>query len=209
MDGHGAENTVARRAIGILVWDGFLTSEVTAPVEVLGAARHHGALPDTGVLLVSATGDEVTSHEGLRVRADTTVIECPDLDVLIVPSSADMAPILADEQVVAFVAAQGRTVGALASHCAGAFLLGAAGLLDDRRATTYPGGEEELRATIPTAVIVDDDVVQNGNLITSSGATVSYRAALLLLEELTDATVAQAVADDLYLDRLVATGTRG
>lgn len=197
---------MARRTIGILVWDGFLTSEVTAPVEVLGAAVARGSLPETAIILVSPGAVEVTSNEGLRVLADTTIAACPDLDVLIVPSSADMAPIVADAAVVAFVAAQGRTVGTLASHCAGAFLLGAAGLLDQRRATTYPGGEAKLQAATPAADVVAEDVVRDGNLITSSGAVVSYRAALVLLAELTDDAVARAVAEDLYLDRLVATG---
>lgn len=195
---------MAATTIGILVWDGFLTSEVTANVEVLGSALAQGLLMDTSIVLVSPKETTVTSHEGLRVVVDTTIEQCPHLDVLIVPSSSDMAPVLSDRAVVDFVNRHGHRVGTLASHCEGAFLLGAAGLLDDRRATTYPGGHEDLRKAVPRAVVVEEDLVRDGNLITSSGAVVSYRGALLLLEELTDAAVARQVADGLYLDRLVA-----
>lgn len=197
---------MAARTIGILVWDGFLTSEVTANVEVFGSAVAQGLLTDTTVLLVSPQATTVTSHEGLRVVADTTIDQCPPLDVLIVPSSAQMAPVLEDLEVLDFVSRQGRTVGTLASHCEGAFVLGAAGLLENRRATTYPGGHADLRQAVPGALVIEEDVVRDGNLITSSGAVVTYRGALLLLEELTDAAVARTVADGLYLDRLVSSG---
>lgn len=191
------------RNIGILVWDGFLTSEVTAPVEVFGAAVGRGALPGANVLLVSTGELQVRSNEGLRILADTTIDTCPALDVLIVPSSSDMAPILADEKVVAFVSEHGNKVQYLASNCAGAFLLGKAGLLDGRRVTTYPGGEPELQARTPLADVVEEDVVKDGNLITSSGAVVSYNAALLLLEALTDSAVTGEIMDDLYFRRLL------
>lgn len=193
-----------QRTIGILVWDGFLTSEVTASVEVLGSAVSAGSLPDTTVLVVSAGGTEVRSNEGLRVCADVDVATCPPLDVLVVPSSVDMGRALENQQLVDFVRAQGRTVGTLASHCAGAFLLGEAGLLDGRRVTTYPGGHAALRSAVPSAAVVELDVVRDGNLITSSGAAVSYRGALQLLEDLTNATVARETAEALYLDRLMA-----
>lgn len=194
---------IGRSQHRILVWEGFLTSEVTAPVEVFGAAIGRGALPGTNVLLVS-TGDlQVTSNEGLRILADTTIDQCPPLEVLIVPSSADMAPVIADKKIVAFVAEHGSRVQHLASNCAGAFLLGKAGLLDERRVTTYPGGETHLQASTPRAHVVEDDVVEDGNLITSSGALVSYNAALVLLEALTDSIVTGAIMDDLYYQRLL------
>src|SRR5260370_42109814 len=62
------------KTIGILVYDGFLTSDVTAPVEVFGAATKQAPFSSYKVVLVSATKNkEVLSEEGLRVVADTTI----------------------------------------------------------------------------------------------------------------------------------------
>lgn len=192
------------RTIGVLAFDDVLTSELAGPVEVLGSAIASGDLPDT-TLLVVATGDHtLRTHEGLAVVADTTIHECPDLDVLVVPGAADMSPILEDAATVDFVARQGRAASAVASHCAGAFLVGAAGLLEGRRATTYPGGHADLAAAVPAAIVVESDVVVDGSVISSGAGTVSYLGALELLRGLTDVQVARQVATELSLDRLAA-----
>lgn len=195
---------VTSRTIGVLAFHDVLTSELAGPVEVLGSAITSGDLPDTTLLVVAAGDRDVRTHEGLVVVADTTIHECPDLDVLVVPGAADMSPILDDVATVDFVARQGRTVQALASHCAGAFLAGAAGLLDGRRATTYAGGHADLAAAVPAAIVVESDVVVDGSLISSGAGTLSYLGALELLRELTDEHVARRVATELSLDRLAA-----
>lgn len=192
------------RTIGILAFHDVLTSELAGPVEVLGSAIASGDLSDT-TLLVVATGDRnVRTHEGLVVVADTTIDQCPDLDVLVVPGAADMAPVLDDAATIDFVARQGRAADAVASHCAGAFLVGAAGLLEGRRVTTYAGGHADLAAAAPAAIVVESDVLVDGSLISSGAGTLSYLGALALLRELTDVHVARQVATELSLDRLAA-----
>ncbi len=76
--------------------------------------------------------------------------------------------------------------------------MGQAGVLDGRRATTYVGGEKSLQKMFPKAKVqYDQQVVTDGNLITSNGAVISYEASLLLLEKLAGASLAQEVADEI------------
>ncbi|HLU59099.1 MAG TPA: helix-turn-helix domain-containing protein [Pseudonocardia sp.] len=85
-------------------------------------------------------------------------------------------------------AAAGST---LLSVCSGAFVLGAAGLLDDRRCTTHWENADELRRRFPRAH-VDPDVlfVDDGNLITSAGTAAGIDACLhLVRRELGSAAV--------------------
>jgi len=135
---------------------------------------------------------------------DYDVKSAPPLEVLVVGSSYEMSTVLDDADVVAFVAAQGGRARWLGSNCSGAHLLGRAGLLSGRRVTTYPGGEIMLQARYPSADVVSDErVVVDDDLVTSNGGLVSYEAALALLGRMAGAEVADAVAGDLYFDRLV------
>src|SRR5262245_1110500 len=125
------------KTIGILVFDGFLTSEVTAPLEVFGAAVKHAPMSDYRVALISATHDkEVHSEEGLKMIADQTIYDPMHVDVLIVPSSYHMDPLIKNSDIVSFIQAQNSSASFMASNCSGAFLLGAAGVLDGKKATT-------------------------------------------------------------------------
>ena len=76
----------ATNKIGILVFDGFLTSDVTAPVEVFGAATKKAWFSSYEVVVISATTNkEVRSEEGLKIIADKTIYDDLKLDVLLVP----------------------------------------------------------------------------------------------------------------------------
>jgi len=72
--------------IGILVFNGFLANEVVAPLDVFTKAKKDEK-PLFKVLLVAETTNILISEEGLKVIPDVTIEDCPDLDVLVVPSS--------------------------------------------------------------------------------------------------------------------------
>lgn len=194
----------ATSTIGILVFDGFLTSDVTAPVEVFGAASKKAWFSSYEVVLVSATRDKtVRSEEGLRIVADKTIYDDLTLDVLIVPSSYTMDPLLQSKDLVDFVPKQRRSAAWMASNCSGAQLLAEAGVLDGKRATTWAGGEKELAGSYPKVKVeFDRNVVIDDGVITSNGGAVSYQAALELLARLSSAKLAREVSEAIQLPRL-------
>ncbi len=194
----------ASATIGILVFDGFLTSDVTAPVEVFGAATKKAWFSSYRVVLVSAGRNRtVVSEEGLRVTADRTIYDAPKLDVLVVPSAYSMDPMLRNRDLVAFIRTQAKTASWMASNCSGAFLLGAAGVLDGKRATTWAGGEKSLAEAYPAVLVqVDQNVVIDERVITSNGGPVSYQAAFQLLAKLSSGAFAQEVSEQIQFDRL-------
>lgn len=183
--------------VGIVIFDGFLTSEVTAPIEVFAKASSKGDV-EFDVVTVAASKSIVTSEEGLKLPPDHSFETAPDIDVLMVPSSLDVEGTLANEKLVAFVSERGKRAQWLASNCAGAFLLGQAGLLNGRRITTYVGGWAELREKFPEAIVVEEHVLVDGNLVSSIGGVTSYDAALTLLGEITNRELTDVVADALY-----------
>lgn len=194
----------AKKKIGVLIFDDVLTSDVTAPLEVFGYAEKD---PDFEyeVLAISVESDrESRTYEGLRLQADYSIDEAPALDILIVPGSYSLEDLYAHTNLMQFLKKQGGNAKYLASNCAGAFLLGRAGLLDGRRATTWKGGEEELQSTYPAIHVQSgQSIVEDGGLITSYGGIVSYAAAQVLLEKIATPKIAATVSEAIYIDRLI------
>ena len=184
--------------VGVVVFDGFLTSEVSAPLEVFAKASSKGS-QKFEVMTVAADKKTVTSEEGLRIQPDVDFASSPALDILIVPSSLDVEGLMANQQAVGFIRKQGAEASYLASNCAGAFLLGKAGLLDGRRVTTYIGGNADLQKKFPKAKVIDGKhIVVDGNLVTSIGGVTTYDATLTMLQQITSPELANTVAEALY-----------
>lgn len=196
--------SAASSKIGIIVFDGFLTSDVTAPVEVFGAATKKSWFSSYKVILISATRNtSVVSEEGLHVVADKTIYDSVKVDVLLVPSAYDMDPLIRNKDLVAFIQKQARSAAWVGSNCSGAFLLAEAGVLDNKRATTWAGGEKDLAKQYPKVKVqYDQNVVVDNAVITSNGGPVSYQAALELLAKLSSASLANEISESIQFPRL-------
>ncbi|MBV1881471.1 MAG: DJ-1/PfpI family protein [Pseudomonadales bacterium] len=194
----------AQSTIGILVFDGFLTSDVTAPVEVFGAATKKAWFSSYEVVVISATKNKtVVSEEGLTIVADKTIYDELKLDVVMVPSAYDMDDLVSDKNLIDFIKKQGKSAAWMTSNCSGAFLLGEAGVLDGKKATTWAGGEKKLAKSYPNIdVQYDQNVVMDGNVISSNGGPVSYQSAFVLLEQLSSPKFAIEISQSLQFDRL-------
>jgi len=194
----------AKNTIGILIYDGVLSSDVTAPIEVFGAATKKSWFSDYEIVLISPEKQRyITSEEGLNIKVDHSIKDELDLDVLLVPSTYDMSPLLKNRKLIDFIAAQSREAKWVASNCSGAFLLAEAGILDGLKATTWAGGESDLKSDYPLInVQFDQNVVVDKNIITSNGSVISYQAALVLLEKLSSAAFANEIAESIQWPRL-------
>src|SRR3569833_577359 len=88
--------------------------------------------------------------------------------------------------------------GVYGSVCAGAFLLGRAGLLDARRVTTHRQNARALAAMFPAARVEPDAIyIRDGRLVTSAGITAGIDLALALVGERHGASTALSVAKRL------------
>lgn len=194
----------ASSKIGILVFDGFLTSDVTAPIEVFGAATKKAWFSSYEVVVISATrSKKVVSEEGLEIVADITIYDEAKLDVLIVPSAYEMEGLLNNKDLIGYISRQNGSASWMASNCSGAFLLGEADVLDGKKATTWAGGEASLAKSYPKIKVqFDQNVVVDERVITSNGGPVSYQAAFALLEKLSSARFAKEISKSIQFDRL-------
>jgi cyclohexyl-isocyanide hydratase len=171
--------------IGLLVFPNVQQLDLTGPYEVFASA------PDVTVHLLWKTLDPVLSSTGLTLLPTHTYADCPALDVICVPGGLGINTLLEDPQTLAFIQQQAKVVRYVTSVCTGALVLGAAGLLHGRRATTHWASQSLLEAF--GATVVQERVVRDGNLMTGGGVTAGIDFALTLLSELFDDELAQLV----------------
>ncbi|KJY76913.1 DJ-1/PfpI family protein [Vibrio nigripulchritudo] len=192
-----------KKKIGILVYDGVLTSDVTAPLEVFGVASRLTWFSDYEAVTISVSDKPmITTEEGLKIGVDAWIGQSPEVDALIVTSSYDMDPLIENKVLIDYIASTSKKAEWMASNCSGAYLLAEAGLLNGKQATTWAGGERDFQRDYPEVkVLSDTNYVVDGNVLTSNGSLVSYQAALKLLNLMTSQSKAQEVADALQYSR--------
>jgi cyclohexyl-isocyanide hydratase len=154
--------TTAHR-LGLLLFPKITQLDLAGPYEVFSR------VPGAAVHLLWKDTQPIGSEWGLELRPDTRFDECPALDVLCVPGGPGTFELLGDDVVVNAVRAIAQRSRFVTSVCTGAFLLGAAGLLAGRRATTHWASRELLREF--GAIPDEGRIVVDGNLITSGGIT--------------------------------------
>ncbi|MGW9029039.1 GlxA family transcriptional regulator [Streptomyces sp. NPDC055722] len=168
--------------VAILVYDGVALLDVAGPAEVFGEANRLGA--DYRIALLSTTGADVASSIGVRMAVDGSPASEPDPDTFVMPGGVvyPRAPVTQDliEAARELAVRSGR----VASVCSGAFVLGATGLLDGKRATTHWKIARELAARYPKIRVEPDAIyVRDGTTYTSAGVTAGIDLALALVEE--------------------------
>jgi len=171
--------------IGLLVFPLVQQLDLTGPYEVFAS------WPQARVRLVGESGESVASSTGLRLTPTTTYADCPQLDVICVPGGPGVNALMRDERTLSFVRAQAKGARFVASVCTGALVLGAAGLLRAKRATTHWASLDLLAAF--GAVPVKARVVRDGALVTGGGVTAGIDLALTLIAELAGRDVAEAI----------------
>jgi len=193
---------------GILVFDKVEELDFTGPFEVLSYVNKIKA--DSINVWLIGKGETIKGYNGLRFFTDYTIDNCPRLDVLIVPGGQGRKIAMKDSKILDFIKERYPELKYLSSVCTGSLVIGAAGLLNSKHATTYHTAFDELSEM---GVIVEKSkVVQDGNIITGAGVSIGIEVGLYLGSKLFDEATAQQVADRIeynwtndylcYLDKL-------
>ncbi len=171
--------------IGLLLFPDVQQLDLTAPYEVFAS------LPGTAMHLIWKDLAPVTSVTGLVLTPTVTFADAPQMEVLCIPGGAGVNPLMEDEIVLDFVRRQASGARFVTSVCTGALVLGAAGLLQGKRATTHWASHDLLRRFGATPV--QDRVVWDGRLVTGGGVTAGLDFALTVVEELAGRAAAAAI----------------
>lgn len=183
--------------VATIALDGVAAFELGVICEVFGVDRTEQGFPAYQFAVCSPDGGPVRCRSGYQIAPDHDLAPVEDADVVAVPARGhgiDAAGRVPETVLDALRRAADR--GAyVVSVCAGAFVLGEAGLLDGRRCTTHWMHTDELARRFPAAK-VDPDVlyVSDGPILTSAGTAAGIDACLHLVREEQGSAVATALA---------------
>jgi cyclohexyl-isocyanide hydratase len=171
--------------IGSLLFEGVDQIDLTGPFEVFSR------LPDSTYHIYARTTAPVQDVRGLWLKADAHLADAPQLDLLHIPGGWGQEALMDDEEVLAWVRRQAAGARCVFSVCTGALVLGAAGLLRGRRATTHWASHHLL--PFFGASPVDARVVLDGPLVSAAGVTAGIDGALRVAALLRGDEAAQVI----------------
>ncbi|MDQ3728519.1 MAG: DJ-1/PfpI family protein [Actinomycetota bacterium] len=172
--------------IAILIFQQLTALDAIGPYEVLSR------LPGAELTFVAPEPGEIRTDTGrLGITADASIDELTDPDVLLIPGGKGNRPLLTDERVLDWVRTAHETTQWTSSVCTGSLVLGAAGVLEGKRATSHWVHREALRKY--GAKPVAERVVEDGKIITAAGVSAGIDMALTLTARLTHEEVAKAI----------------
>jgi cyclohexyl-isocyanide hydratase len=171
--------------IGFVIFPNLTQLDFTGPLQVLNR------LPESRTHIVAKSLDPVPSDCGLSLLPTVTFAHCPPLDMICVPGGAGVAQAMVDRETVDFVRRQAEQAQYITSVCTGAFVLGMAGLLRGRRATTH-WAYTDLLASVG-ATFEKSRVVWDGNVVTAGGVTCGIDFAFQIVAKLAGDQVAQSI----------------
>ena len=172
--------------IGFVIFPHLTQLDFTGPLQVLSR------LPQSTIHIIAKSREPVPSDCGLGLMPTHTFADCPALDLICVPGGGEgVIAAASDRETIDFVRKQASQAKYVTSVCTGAFILGAAGLLRGRRATThwaFTGLLPLVGATYEKARIVKD-----GNVITAGGVTSGIDFGLSVIAEIAGEQAARTV----------------
>lgn len=185
------------RNVAILLYDGVEILDFAGPAEVFAAAGMHAAVAGTPafhVYTVARTREPVVSQGFIDITPDHAIADAPRPDIIVIPGGAANV-VTEDAELMRWVTEQTRGAELSMSVCSGAFVLGKAGLLDGRDATTHYHAVSGLRKAVPAARVQEGRrFVDAGNVVTTAGVSAGIDGALHVVARLLGRHVADATA---------------
>ena len=172
--------------IGFVLFPDLTQLDLTGPLQVL--AR----LPQSRVIVAAKSRAPVPSDCGLSLLPTHSFAEAPPFDLICVPGGVKgVIGAIGDRETIDFVRRQATDAKYVTSVCTGAFVLGVAGLLQGRRATTHWAYTELL--PLVGARHEKARIVRDGNLFSAGGVTAGVDFGLAVVAELAGETVARSI----------------
>lgn len=182
--------------------------DVSGPLEVFARAarwlcdRRKASAPAYTIELVAEHAGSIRTSSGIELLAHRSIRDLIPTDTLLVTGGIGYEAVCENRLVLDWLVGQEARVQRIGSICTGAIILGAAGLLDGREATTHWRYLDRLSTVAPRCRVRSDALyVQSGKVVTSAGVTAGIDLALAIVERDWGKATAVAVAEELVVYR--------
>jgi transcriptional regulator GlxA family with amidase domain len=182
--------TDEQKTLAFVVYPGLTPLDLVGPLQVLSALAQID--PSYRTVVVGATKDELGTDTPLRIAPSHTFDEVPSPFAVLVPGgTVPTLRAMTDEKLLAWLRSAAAGAELVTSVCTGSLILGAAGLLEGREATTHWMFRDVLTGLGATPVA--KRWVEDGTVITAAGVSAGIDLALHLVERLAGREVAKTV----------------
>src|SRR5215203_4841423 len=186
--------------VGILIFDDVEVLDFAGPFEVFSRTRLTPGVESRRseesapfrVFTIARSRDPITATGGLVVVPRFGFADEPRIDLLVVPGGFGTRPLLDDEETLDWIRGTAAKARQVSSVCTGALLLGKAGLLKGRRATTHWASLDALDALFAGVTVERTSRVVDDGVITSAGVASGIDMSFYIVETL----FGRAVADE-------------
>ncbi|PSB59514.1 DJ-1/PfpI family protein [Chamaesiphon polymorphus] len=158
--------------LGLVFYPGMTSLDIIGPQQVLSS------LPGVQIHRIWKTLEPVKTDDGMMVLPDTTLANCPQLDVICIGGGLGQVAVEDDPDLLEFLYKQGSTAKFITSVCGGSVFLAKAGLLEGYRAATHWAARDRLAQLDVT--VGTERVVVDRNRITGGGVTAGIDFGLTL-----------------------------
>lgn len=189
-----------RKQVGILIFEDVEVLDFCGPFEVFSVTRLNEEnrleeLSPFNVSLIAETKEPVVTTGRMKVLPDYDLDTCPALDILFVPGGWGTRREMNNGHLLKWISDRSAQVEILTSVCTGSLLLGKAGLLDGKRATTHWRSLDRMQELFPkTTVERQLHFVEDGSLFTSAGISAGIDVTLKVVSRYFGDAVARATA---------------
>lgn len=182
-----------KKTVAILLYNDVEVLDFAGPLDVFLLANEHGDRKLFDIKTVAKTKRPITAaYNGLSINPQYGMNEITASDILIIPGGNDISGLLADQEIIQWIAKISDRAELVLSVCSGSLILAKAGLLEGLKATTHRSDMLELASLAPNTEIVDGvKFVDNGKFITSAGITTGIDMCLHVIEKLSGSDIAK------------------
>ena len=188
------EEKIKINSIGILVYDGFFDLDAFGPYSVLSS------IAGADVFFVAEKKGNVKTSSGIEISVTKSIEEISNLDILLIPGgTVGTVEASNNQNLIDWIKKVDKTTKYTTSVCTGAWILGEAGLLENKKVTTnWYRAKEKIEAY--NAEFIQERYVRDGKLWTSAGVSAGIDMSLALVNEIKGETYAKLVMLNLEYD---------
>lgn len=184
MPSFSAKTDTEQRRVAFVLFENAKMLDITGPLQVFADANEILGREAYVTVLASLYGGPVETDTGVLLNTRRLAgVGLDDMDTLMVSGGNGVHPAARDPRLIGAIRLASRKCGRIASTCTGAFLLGAADLLDGRRAVTHWNACEDLARAYPDCQVEPDPIfIEDRGVWTSAGVTAGIDLALAMVE---------------------------
>lgn len=179
----------------ILLFDEVEVLDFAGPFEVFSVTGRRQNLEPFDVYTVAERAGPIVARNGLSINPRYSFADCPPPGILVVPGGFGTRREMKNPVMIEWISRVAPDCRLVLTVCTGALVLGTAGLLAGREATTHFMAFDELRVAAPDSVVRPDRrIVDNGHIVMSAGVSAGIDMSLHVVARLLGADVARETA---------------